>query len=92
MAKELLIENSGLTFSIDPISNSVREAVDKTGLMILKGVPCSVLEEVNGNGRKYSRKEMQRAIRTCREGKLFESRRLLCSAADHPIDPGHSSC
>lgn len=95
MTKELLIENSGLTFSIDQISNSVREAVDKTGLMILKGVPCSVLEEVNGNGRKYSRKEMQRAIRTCREGKLFESRRLLCSAADHPkesfVPPAYAS-
>jgi soluble cytochrome b562 len=86
MTKELLIENSGLVFKIDQISNKVKEAVDKTGLMILKGVPCSVLEEINGNGRKYSRKEMQKAIRSCKENKLFESRRLLCSANDHPTE------
>jgi hypothetical protein len=66
MLKQLLIENSGLSFQIDAIPRHVQEAVDKTGLMILKGVPASVLEEVNGNGRKYTQ-EMRFAVRRCQE-------------------------
>ena len=66
MLKQLLIENSGLSFQIDAIPKDIREAVDKTGLMILKGGPASVLEEVNGKGRKYTQ-EMRFAVRRCQE-------------------------
>src|SRR5215204_6202791 len=53
-------------------------------MMILKGVLATILDKENGNGRRYTKKEMQRAIRKAREGKLFENHRLLCTADDHP--------
>jgi hypothetical protein len=95
MDKVLLIEASGLTVQCDPLPNSIRESVDKTGMMILKGVPATILDKENGNGRKYTKKEMQRSIRKAREAGLFDSRRLLCTADDHPMEsfpaPIHSS-
>src|SRR3982751_1383546 len=53
-------------------------------MMILKGVPATILDRENGNGRRYKRAEMQRAIRKAREAGLFEQKRLLCTADDHP--------
>src|SRR3954470_9048520 len=84
MDKVLLIEASGMTFRCDSVSSDVRESTDKTGMMILKGVPATILDRENGNGRRYTRAEMQRAIRKAREAGLFENRRLLCTADDHP--------
>jgi hypothetical protein len=86
MDKVLLIENSGLTFQCDSVPSAIKESTDKTGMMILKGFPATILDQENGNGRRYTKKEMQRAIRKAREGKLFENRRLLCTADDHPED------
>jgi soluble cytochrome b562 len=84
MDKVLLIENSGMTFRCDVVPSEIKESTSKTGMMILKGVPATVLDQENGNGRRYTKKEMQKAIRKAREGKLFENRRLLCTADDHP--------
>src|SRR5215213_9321072 len=84
ITKILLIENSGLTFQCDSVPSSIKESTDKTGMMILKGVPATILDRENGNGRRYTRKEMQWAIRKAREAGLFESRRLLCTADDYP--------
>src|SRR3954464_12855187 len=84
MDKVLLIENSGLTFRCDSVPSAIKESTDKTGMMILKGVPATILDRENGNGRRYTRQEMQRAIRKEREAGLFENRRLLCTADDHP--------
>ena len=53
-------------------------------MMILRGVPATILDKENGNGRRYTKKEMQKAIRKARESGLFENRRLLCTADDHP--------
>ena len=64
--------------------STVKESTDKTGMMILKGVPATILDRENGNGRRYTRAEKQRAIRKAREAGLFENRRLLCIADDHP--------
>src|SRR4051812_5740631 len=75
MEKVLLIEASGMTFCCDSVPSSIKGSTDKTGMMILKGVPATILER---------KKEMQRAIRQAREAKLFEIRRLLCIADDHP--------
>src|SRR5215213_4298567 len=84
MDKLLLIESSGLTFRCDTVPPTIKESTDKAGMMILKGVPATILDKENGNGRRYTRKEMQWAIRKAREAGLFESRRLLCTADDHP--------
>ena len=40
MDKVLLIEASGMTFRCDPVSPTIKESTDKTGMMILKGVPA----------------------------------------------------
>src|SRR5215217_6206591 len=84
MDKVLMIETSGLTVRCDPLPSDLRESTDKTGMMILKGVPATILDKENANGRRYTKKEMQKAIRKARESKLFENRRLLCTADDYP--------
>ena len=96
MDKVLLIEASGMTFRCDSVPSSIKESTDKTGMMILKGVPATILDKENGNGRKYTRAEIQQAIRKAREAGLFENRRLLCTADDHaeesfpaPINSSH---
>jgi hypothetical protein len=58
MEKLLLIEASGMTFRADAVPASIRESADKTGMMILKGVPATILDKENGNGRRYTKKEM----------------------------------
>jgi hypothetical protein len=45
MDKVLLIENSGLTFRCDSVPSAIRESTDKTGMMILKGVPATILDK-----------------------------------------------
>ena len=79
-----MIEASGLTVQCEAVPAGVKESTDKTGLMILKGVPATILDKENANGRRYTKKEMQKAIRKARENKLFENCRLLCTADDHP--------
>ena len=78
--KVLLIEASGMTFRCDPVPSDIRESTDKIGMMILKGVPATILDRENGNGRRYTTQEMRKAIRKAREAGLFENRRLLCTA------------
>src|SRR5215218_8696263 len=73
-----------MTFRCDSVPSAIKESTDKTGMMILKGVPATILDKETGNGRRYTRQEMQRAIRKAREAGLFENRRLLCTADDHP--------
>jgi Prohead core protein serine protease len=84
MTKQLFVEESGIPFTIERMPPAIREAVDKTGHLVLRGVPATVLDELNGNERKYTRREMQKAIGKVRKAGHFESRRLLCSANDHP--------
>lgn len=86
MDKVLLIETSGLVVHCDPLPADIRESTNKTGMVILKGVPATILDKENANGRKYTKKEMQKAIRKARKNRLFENRRLLCIADDHPED------
>jgi hypothetical protein len=85
MTKQLFIEDSGLSFAVEPMSPAFMEAIGKSGnTMILKGVPATIIDEENGNGRKYSKKEMTKAIRKLREAGAFKARKLLSSASDHP--------
>jgi Prohead core protein serine protease len=84
MDRVLLIENSGLRFRCDSVPSAIKESVDKTGMMILKGVPATILDKENGNGRRYTKREIQRSIRRARDVGLFKQKRLLCTADDHP--------
>ena len=84
MDRVLLIENSGLRFRCDSVPSAIKESVDKTGMMILKGVPATILDKENGNGRRYTKREVQRSIRRAHDAGLFEQKRLLCTADDHP--------
>ena len=51
MEKVLIIESSGLTFQCDSVSPVIKESTDKAGMMILRGVPATILDKENGNGR-----------------------------------------
>src|SRR3954463_8961048 len=82
--KTSYIEASGMTFLCDSVPSSIKESTDKTGMMILKGVPATILDKENANSRRYTTNEMQKAIRKARKNKLFENRRLLCTADDYP--------
>jgi conjugal transfer/entry exclusion protein len=85
-SKVLLIESSGLSFSVGDIPVSVSEAAFKTGLMMLKGVPATVLDVKNGNGRTYSEKEIRKSLSKLKKENAFANRRMHCSADDHPKD------
>ena len=82
--KKYLIETSEFTVRCEPVPVDIRKSTDKTGMMILKWVPATILDKENANGRRYTKKELQKAIRKTRENKLFENCRLLCTADDHP--------
>jgi hypothetical protein len=86
MDQVLLIESSGLSFSVGNISAVVLEAVNKSGLMMLKGVPATVLDVKNGNGRTYSEKEIRKSLSKLKKENAFANRRMHCSADDHPKD------
>jgi len=96
MNKVLLIETSSLSFRVS--SNVITEATKKElkdGRMILRGVPATILGEKNANGRIYSTETLQQSIDRVKSEGLFERKRLLCSADDHPkeahVPPSHAS-
>jgi hypothetical protein len=86
MNQVLLIESSGLMFTAGEIPATIMEEVSKTGLMVLKGIPATVLDQKNGNGRTYSEKEIRKSIAKLRKENAFTNRKLHCSADDHPKD------
>ena len=86
MDRTLFIEASGMSFCVGDIPTYVKEAADKTGLMMLKGVPATVLDVKNGNGRTYSEKEIRKSLAKLKKENAFANRRMHCSADDHPKD------
>ena len=86
MTKKLFIEKSGfvLTVSKKSLTESVRLLEDNGGAMIVRGVPATILDEKNLNGRIYSFQEMSKAVAECKQNGIFESRMLTCTADDHP--------
>ena len=86
MDKTLFIEASGLSFCVSNIPITVQEAAFKTGLMMLKGVPATVLDVKNGNGRTYSEKEIRKSLAKLKKENAFSNRRMHCAADDHPKD------
>jgi hypothetical protein len=86
MDRSLLIESSGLCFNVDPISSELyfKEEKFKTGLLRLIGVPATIVDAKNGNGRTYSTKVIEKAPGTLKKNKAFENKKMLCAADDHP--------
>lgn len=85
MKKQLFIEKSGFTFNVSR-QNLVEsyELLENDNKMIVRGVPSTILDEKNLNGRIYSYREMAKSIQECKENGLFENKRLTCAADDHP--------
>jgi len=78
----LLIEESGLLFRVMTPSH-ITEDQKSTGYVI-KGVPATILDEENSNGRIYSKSMMAESIAKAKAEGLFSDRRLLCTSNGHP--------
>src|SRR6516165_363960 len=61
-----------------------REEKFKTGWLRLIGVPATIVDSKNGNGRTYSTKVIEKALGTLKKNKAFENKKMLCAADDHP--------
>lgn len=87
IGKSYLIESCSVANILDNTSiGYVSEVLqDKDARLILKGVLGTVLDERNVNGRIYTTKTMEKALQNCRECRVFENKRLLCAADDHPV-------
>lgn len=83
--KTLFIEKgAGLSFRIKNLSEDIKTEADKTGMMIVRNVPSTILNKKNANGRSYATNTMQEALKENISKGLYESRSLLCTADDHP--------
>ena len=82
--KTLFIEkNAGMMFQVK-LTESILQEVNESGMMILRNVPCTVLDETNANGRMYEESVMQQALKENTDKGLYEARSLKCTANDHP--------
>ena len=85
MTKTLITEkNAGLSFQLSPIAEAIKSEVDKSGMMIVRNVPCTILNEINANGRSYKTETMTAALNENKKQGAYEARSLLCTADDHP--------
>lgn len=85
MKKELLTEkNAGLSFQIKSLNEEIKSEVNKSGMMIVRNVPCTILNEKNANGRSYSTPTMKTALQENQNKGFYEARSLTCTADDHP--------
>ena len=83
--RELLIEESNVCFQLGSKGLSESKKIEhENDLMVLRNVPATILNEKNKNGRIYNTGMFTSALEQCTKGKMFESRRLLCSADGHP--------
>jgi hypothetical protein len=88
MDRTLLIESSGLCFNVESSSvHDIQEEKFKTGLLRLIGVPATIVDSKNGNGRTYSTKVIEKALGALKKNKAFENKKMLCAADDHPKEP-----
>ena len=88
MAKEkrqLLIESCDFVSKIKipkKLKESVKLSPGKTGTLIVRNVPVTILNRENQNGRIYSTEVVQAAIDEARP--LIEAKQLICSGNEHP--------
>lgn len=95
MSKQLLIENGFITNL--KISNELKESISlangKGDTLVVRNVPCTILNRKNQNGRIYSTRELQKAITKASEA--IKTKQLLSQADEHPegsfVAPTHAS-
>lgn len=83
MSKKLLIESCEFLCNLD--KTTLQESLqveNKNNRIILKGVPCTILNKKNQNGRIYSESNMSESIRNAKN--LISSRAAYCQSHDHP--------
>lgn len=96
--RQLLIENSDFVSKVK-ISKSLKESIQlskgKADTLIVKNIPCTILNRVNQNGRIYSTQVVQAAIEEAKANGAFEQKSLLSQADEHPessfVAPSHAS-
>jgi hypothetical protein len=82
---ELLIEQSEFAFVAETSKlDEATKSVNSKGLTVVRGIIATELNRKNANGRTYTTPKMRVSISECEKAGLFESKRLLCSADDHP--------
>ena len=78
MDRTLLIESSGLCFNVESSSvHSIQEEKFKTGLLRLIGVPATIVDSKNGNGRAYSTKVIEKALGVLKKNRAFENKKCF---------------
>lgn len=82
-SKTLLIENSpwGISFDKKNLKESM-EIKEDGDRIILRRVPCTILDKKNQNGRNYGSSMMSKSISDAEN--FINSRSALCQAHDHP--------
>lgn len=94
--RKLLIESAEFVSKIE-LSNELKEAVklanSKSGTLIVKNIPCTILNRVNQNGRIYSTDVVNGALIEAKGA--FAAKQLLSQADEHPegsfVAPSHAS-
>lgn len=85
MKKELYIEReSNLSFRVNSINEEIKSEIDKSGMMIVRNIASTFLNEKNANGRTYTSETLVQALKELESRGMFEGRQLLCTADDHP--------
>lgn len=83
--KQLLIESSEF-FTKIKLSKDLKEAVKmsagKAGTLIVRNIPCTILNRINQNGRIYSTEVVQMALNEAQDA--FKTKQLLSQACEHP--------
>ena len=87
--KQLLIESSdfNLTCNLsekdrENLTESLKISAGKHGNLIVKNIPCTILDRRNQNGRIYPTALMQKAINEAMP--KMKAKMLVCSASEHP--------
>ena len=94
--KQLLIESAQFISKIK-ISKELKESLEmsngKSGTLIVRNIPCTLLDRENQNGRIYSTEVLQEALEKAKP--LLEQKQLLSQADEHPessfVAPSHAS-
>ena len=89
--KQLLLESCDFSFACNlseeeknTLTESLRISAGKNGNLIVKSIPCTILDRRNANGRIYPTALMQKAIDEAKP--KMRAKMLLCSGDEHPVD------
>jgi len=87
--KQLLLESCDFSFACNlseeekhTLTESLRISAGKNGNLIVKSIPCTILDRRNANGRIYPTALMQKAIDEAKP--KMKAKMLLCSYSEHP--------